>query len=94
VEKTIFTRHYGVLVKKMRAMREAAGLNQRELARLLKREQTLVARIEQGQRRIDMIEFYSFCRALGVDVRQAATELYNECLALDKPTLRRKKAKR
>lgn len=84
MEKTIFTRHYGALVKKMIALREAAGLNQRELAKRLKRDQTLVARIEQGQRRVDMIEFYWFCRALGVDPRKAAAELYTECLGIDK----------
>jgi len=42
-------------------------MNQRELAAALGREQNYVARIETGQRRVDLIEWIQLLRALGVD---------------------------
>ena len=66
-------------------MRKAAGLTQRELAKRLGTVQTVVVRVEQGERRLDLIEFYWFCKALEVDPRKATIAVLNHCLALDKP---------
>jgi transcriptional regulator with XRE-family HTH domain len=86
VQKSVFTRHYAVLREKVRAMRNAAGLTQRELAKRLGTIQTIVVRVEQGERRLDLIEFYWFCRALEVDPKKAATEVIDQCLAFDRPS--------
>lgn len=57
-----------------------AGLGQDELARKLKCHQSLVARLESGQRRIDVVELVVLARAIGFDpfellaIVQAATE--------------------
>jgi transcriptional regulator with XRE-family HTH domain len=64
MEKTIYTQLGGQFSKRMVEIREAAGLTQRGLAKLLKREQSFIARIEQGERRVDMIEFFLICKAL------------------------------
>lgn len=40
------------------AMRQKAGLTQRDLAKKLGREHSFVWRIEAGERRLDVIEFY------------------------------------
>jgi transcriptional regulator with XRE-family HTH domain len=87
VQKSVFTRHYAFLREKVRRMREEAGLNQREFARRLGTVQTVVARVEQGERRLDLIEFYWFCKALRVDPKRALNEVLNQCLALDKTSL-------
>ena len=65
-------------------MRKAAGVTQRELAHRLGTVQTVVARIEQGERRLDLIEFYRVCRALKVDPKKAASEVLDRCAALDR----------
>lgn len=49
------------------AMRQKAGLTQRDLAKKLGREHSFVWRIETGERRLDVIEFYWICQALGQD---------------------------
>lgn len=49
------------------AVRRAAGLSQRELAARLKRERSFVARVEQGERRVDVIELLWICQACGID---------------------------
>lgn len=90
MEKSIFTRHYGALTQKLRELRVAADLTQRDLAQLLRTPQTVVARIEQGQRRVDLIEFYRICKALKVNPKQAAEEVLDACLALDRQARRSK----
>lgn len=94
MQKSVFTRHYDVLRQKIRDMRKAAGLTQRALAKRLGTVQTVVVRVEQGERRLDLIEFYWFCRALGFDPKKAAVEVLKECSALDKAAQKKRHPKR
>ncbi len=60
--------------------RNATGLSQDDLADRLKCHQSLVARLESGQRRIDVVELVVLSRAIGFDasallaIVEAATE--------------------
>ena len=45
----------------------AADLTQHELAKRLRRPQSFVAKYEGGERRIDVLEFVTICRAIGAD---------------------------
>jgi transcriptional regulator with XRE-family HTH domain len=45
--------------------RKTAGLSQQELARRLKRSQSFIAKLEVGERRVDVVEFIEIARALG-----------------------------
>jgi transcriptional regulator with XRE-family HTH domain len=47
--------------------RKAAGLTQQQVADRLKKPQSFVAKVEAGERRLDLIEFLQFTRALGAD---------------------------
>ena len=47
--------------------RRAACLTQAEVADKLSRPQSFVSKYEQGERRLDVVEFVAVCRALGVD---------------------------
>ena len=49
------------------AARRKAGLTQHEVAERLGRPQSFVAKVEGGERRLDVIEFIELTRALGVD---------------------------
>ncbi|MFV1635879.1 MULTISPECIES: helix-turn-helix domain-containing protein [Phaeobacter] len=57
-----------------------AGLSQQQLAAKLKRHQSFVARLESGERRIDVVEFTVLARVIGFDknevlsIVEAATE--------------------
>nr|WP_256939170.1 helix-turn-helix transcriptional regulator [Ensifer adhaerens] len=55
--------------------REAAGLTQTELAVKLGEYQSLVARLESGQRRVDVVEFLAFADLLGFNPHDALDEL-------------------
>ena len=59
----------------LRAMREKAGLTQRDLANRIHQSQWWVARSETGSRRLDVAEFIEFCVGCRVDPTKALTDL-------------------
>jgi transcriptional regulator with XRE-family HTH domain len=52
----------------LRTARHRAGLTQVEAARLLGRPQSFVAKIENGERRVDVVELAEICRVYGRNV--------------------------
>jgi transcriptional regulator with XRE-family HTH domain len=73
--KALRSRRHRALCVVLAAARKAAGLSQHELALRLKTSQTVIARIEIGERRIDVIEFIDLSRALKIDPREILTHL-------------------
>jgi len=55
--------------------RKKAGLRQEDLAKKLKRDQTWVARLEGGKRRIDVSEFFEIAEAIGFDPIKALAKI-------------------
>ena len=51
----------------LRAARDKAGLTQQELADRLGKPQSFVAKYENGERRIDVVEFVALADAIGVE---------------------------
>ena len=47
--------------------RKAAGVTQVDLARRLGRPQSFVSKYEQGERRLDFVEFVMICKLLNAD---------------------------
>jgi transcriptional regulator with XRE-family HTH domain len=73
--KALRSRRHRALCALLASARKAAGLSQHELAVRLKTSQTVIARIEIGERRIDVIEFMDLSRALKIDPRELVTQL-------------------
>ena len=65
------------LVDLLISKREAAGLTQAQLAERLGQYQSFVARLESGQRRIDVVEFLDIAEALCFDPTKAIADLRN-----------------
>jgi len=80
VAKTIRSKGQLALCRALVDARKNAGLGQDDLADKLKCHQSLVARLESGERRIDVVELVVLARAIGFDpfeilaVVEAATE--------------------
>lgn len=55
--------------------REAADMTQSELADALNQYQSFVARVESGQRRVDVIEFLDIANAIGFDPKKLIGKL-------------------
>lgn len=66
--KSIHKPEYKVLVKLLREMRDAAKLDQAELAALLSRPQSYVSSVERGRRRQDLLQLREYCAACGQDL--------------------------
>lgn len=75
MDKTIYSRQSECLQTTLAALRKKAGLTQRQLAEKLRREHSLVGRLELGERRLDMVEFYQFCKACGAEPETTARKL-------------------
>ena len=59
-------------------LRQNARLTQRQLAKKLRREHSLIIRLELGERRVDVVEFFWICQACGADPARAASTLMRQ----------------
>jgi transcriptional regulator with XRE-family HTH domain len=82
--KSIFTHEYDIFRSCMIAARKEAQLTQDSLAKSLNKPQSFVAKYENGERRLDVIEFLLVSRVIGIDpceifrkVEQQISELSN-----------------
>jgi transcriptional regulator with XRE-family HTH domain len=64
MSKSLRTQRHRALVSALIAARKDAGLSQRALAARMKVSQSLIASIENRERRLDVIEFLDLCKAL------------------------------
>ena len=65
--KSVFTEEYRAFRRVLKAEREQRDVTQVELARRLGITQSMLSKIERGERRLDVVEFISLVRALGAD---------------------------
>ncbi|MBD9446556.1 helix-turn-helix transcriptional regulator [Rhizobium sp. RHZ01] len=65
--KTLGSKRHKALIELLIAKREAAGLTQVDLATKLGEYQSFVARLESGQRRVDLVEFLELSDLLKFD---------------------------
>ncbi|MEC7795457.1 MAG: helix-turn-helix transcriptional regulator [Pseudomonadota bacterium] len=63
------------LTQILAAERKRAGLTQADLASRLHCHQSLIARIESGERRIDVVELIILARAIGVSPEELTTRV-------------------
>lgn len=65
--KTLGSDRHKALIAFLVERREAAGITQAQLAERLGEYQSFVARLESGQRRVDVVEFIELGGILGFD---------------------------
>jgi len=58
---------HNLLREELKAARLRANLRQVEVAALLKKPQSYVAKVESGERRIDFVETLELCAVIGLD---------------------------
>jgi transcriptional regulator with XRE-family HTH domain len=75
LEKSIVTQDYASFRQALKRARKKAGLTQTELAERLGETQSFVSKCERGERRLDIVEVRSYCRALGVEFTSFALGL-------------------
>lgn len=75
MRKSTHTPEYGKLKERLLSLRTKAGLSQRQLAAVLRVPHSWVAKVESGERRIDLVEFAWFCSGCGAPAEVEAAEL-------------------
>jgi transcriptional regulator with XRE-family HTH domain len=65
--KSIYDAAYQALISLLVKARNDADMTQQQLADKLGRPQSFVSKIENSDRRLDVIEFIEVCRLLGAD---------------------------
>ncbi|MGD0663067.1 MAG: helix-turn-helix transcriptional regulator [Syntrophorhabdales bacterium] len=65
--KSIHDQSYKLLIASLKAARKGQRLTQAELAVKLGSDQTYVSKVETLERRIDVVELRSICKALSLD---------------------------
>lgn len=74
--KTIYSDDYIGIITSLRAMRLKKNIKQEDLANLLGVQQSFVSKVENRERRLDVIEFLSWIDALGVSVEDIVPQKY------------------
>ncbi|PLR37907.1 XRE family transcriptional regulator [Chimaeribacter californicus] len=64
---SIYAEEYQQLISLLRAARREKGLTQQQLASALSRPQSFIAKVENGERRLDVIEFAHLARLLSLN---------------------------
>ncbi|MBS0967889.1 XRE family transcriptional regulator [Chimaeribacter arupi] len=64
---SIYAEEYQRLISLLRTARREKGLTQQQLASALKRPQSFIAKVENGERRLDVIEFAHLAHLLSLN---------------------------
>ena len=75
--KTLGDQRHEVLIRFLVEKRHDAGLKQVELADRMRVYQSFIARLESGQRRVDVVELVKLSEVLGFDPMEIVGKLAN-----------------
>lgn len=78
MDKSTHTSEYLAAIKEVAKLRKSAGLTQRVLASRLGVSASWVAKVETGERRLDILEFYRVCVCCGRDPSSVAKKLFRQ----------------
>ena len=68
MRKTIYSPGQKAFIRLLREAREATGLQQAALAERLHTSQSVISKIETGDRQMDVLELRQWCLAVGVSL--------------------------
>jgi len=68
MSKAIYSKDHQYIVGQLKKARQEAGLEQEQVAKILKRTQSYISKIESGQRRIDIITLKDFAKVYKKDI--------------------------
>lgn len=66
MKKTLHSSEYQMLTGWLKTQREAKGLSMRELADKMDIPHSFIGKVEQRERKLDVIEYIAYCEALGI----------------------------
>jgi len=73
--KSLHSHQYDEFLVQLKALRQSQGLRQSDLAERLGRAQSMISRVESGERRLDVVELWVWLGALNTQLSGFAQEL-------------------
>lgn len=67
LQKSTHTEEYRAFIDFLIAHRKSIGMTQQSLANSIGKPQSFVAKFENRERRLDVVEFVTICRCLSID---------------------------
>jgi len=80
MNKSLYSRENIVLCSLLRKLRKESGHTQADVAKQMQWPQSYVSRYESGERRVDPVELYYICDAIGISFPEFAAR-YEKALA-------------
>lgn len=87
MKTSLYSTHYDQLRKWLKLARESKGLTLRDVSLLTGQHHSIIGKIEQSRRKIDIIEFIEYCKILDVDPIEGVSVVMN---SIDKLSLNKK----
>ncbi|TNL08605.1 XRE family transcriptional regulator [Kosakonia cowanii] len=72
---SLYSDEYQRVIAALKQARKAQGITQMQLAEALGRPQSFIAKIESGERRLDVVEFVHLARLVGLTVEDVLKEI-------------------
>ncbi|MFZ8200454.1 helix-turn-helix domain-containing protein [Alteromonas portus] len=75
MKTSVYTAHYDALRKWLKMNREAQGLSLRDVSALWGRHHSVLGKIEQSRRKVELVEFIELCSILEADPHEGLSLL-------------------
>ena len=78
MNRSLYSHHYDALRLWLKTKRDEKGQSLRSLAEKLGVHHSIVGKIEQSRRKVDIVEFVEYCRMLEVDPHEGLDIIISE----------------
>lgn len=72
---SVYSDEYQRVINALKKARKERGITQAQLAEALGKPQSFIAKVENGERRLDVVEFVHLARLTGINIDQVIKEL-------------------
>lgn len=72
---SVYSEEYQRVINALKKARKEKGITQAQLAEALGKPQSFIAKVENGERRLDVVEFVHLARLLEINFEQLLKEI-------------------
>jgi transcriptional regulator with XRE-family HTH domain len=69
-QQSVRSPEYAVLIDLVKQARLSSGMTQKEICDKLGKPKNYLNKVERGERRLDVVEVFALCEAMGKDARE------------------------
>jgi transcriptional regulator with XRE-family HTH domain len=80
MRSSTYSKEYETLRTWLKSKREEKGLSLRDVGELVGRHHSVIGKMEQDRRKIDVVEFVEYCKALEIDPAEGIKVIYTALL--------------